>query len=123
MFSAGMPSSFSVYTLFFFFCVGPPADFNGGALLFGGFLCLETPSPCGFPACLLFLMPDLFAACLDFTVDVREGAMIVNLCGCKLSRGINSWRTQLFLDAGGRWRLAEIFPSELFRTGDLRLIF
>jgi hypothetical protein len=59
----------------FFFWTGPPLDFNGGALLLGGFRCFETPSPCGLLLVLLFRMPDLLAACLDFTVVVREGAI------------------------------------------------
>ena len=45
-----------------------------------GFLDFETPSLCGLLLVLLFLIPDLFAACLDacldFTVDVREGAIV-----------------------------------------------
>lgn len=41
-----------------------------------GFFDFETPSPCGFPLCLLFLIPDLFAACFDLTVDVLEGAIV-----------------------------------------------
>jgi hypothetical protein len=28
---------------------------------------------------LLFRIPDLFAACFDFTVDVREGAIVRRL--------------------------------------------
>jgi len=44
-------------------------------LLLGGFLDFETPSLCGRVLVLLFRMPDLFAACLDFTVEVLEGAM------------------------------------------------
>lgn len=44
-----------------------------------GFFDFETPSPCGFPLFLLFLIPDLFAACFDLTVDVLEGA-IANIC-------------------------------------------
>ena len=75
MFSVGMPNSFSVYTLFFFLCAGPSTDFNGGALLLGGFLFFETPSACGLLLFLLFLMPDLLAACFDFTVEVRDGAI------------------------------------------------
>ena len=45
-----------------------------------GFLDFETPSLCGLLLVLLFLIPDLFAACFDacfdFTVDVREGAIV-----------------------------------------------
>lgn len=79
IFSAGIPNSFSVYTLLFFFSVARfPALFcglGGGPLLFG-FLLFETPSPCGLLAVLLFRIPDLLVACLDFTVDVREGAIV-----------------------------------------------
>jgi hypothetical protein len=82
MFSAGISNSFSVYTLLFFFNVARfPAlfcGFGGGPLLFG-FFDFETPSFWGFELVLLFLIPDLLVACLDFTVEVREGA-IVNLC-------------------------------------------
>ena len=45
-----------------------------------GFLDFETPSLCGLLLVLLFLIPDLFAACLEaclfFTVDVRDGAIV-----------------------------------------------
>lgn len=78
MFSVGMPNSFSVYTLCFFLCAGPRTDFNGGALLLGGFLCFETPSLCGLLLFLLFRIPDLLAACLDFTVEVRDGAIVLS---------------------------------------------
>jgi hypothetical protein len=74
--SVGMPNSFSVYTRRFFFFTGPPLDFNGGALLFGGFRCFETPSLCGLVLFLLLRIPDLLAACLDFTVVVRDGAIV-----------------------------------------------
>ena len=53
--------------------------FGGGPLPFG-FRCFETPSLCGFPLLLLFLIPDLFAACFDLTVDVLEGAIVVLWC-------------------------------------------
>ena len=42
-----------------------------------GFFILETPSFWGLLLVLLFRIPDLFAACFDFTVEVREGAMVV----------------------------------------------
>jgi len=67
---------------FFFNVARFPAlfcGFGGGPLPFG-FLDFETPSLCGLLLVLLFLIPDLFAACLDacldFTVDVREGAIV-----------------------------------------------
>jgi len=79
IFSAGIPSSFSVYTLLFFLNVARvPALFcflGGGPLPFG-FRDFETPSPCGLPLLLLFIIPDLFAACFDLMVDVLEGAIL-----------------------------------------------
>ena len=45
-------------------------------MLLGGFLCFETPSLCGLVLFLLLRMPDLLAACLDFTVVVRDGAIV-----------------------------------------------
>jgi hypothetical protein len=80
VFKAGIPSSFSVYTLLFFFNVARfPAlfcGFGGGPLLCGFFdLDFETPSLCGFELVLLLRIPDLLAACLDFIVEVREGAI------------------------------------------------
>ena len=36
----------------------------------------RLPSFCGLELDLLFLIPDLFVACFDFTVDVREGAIM-----------------------------------------------
>lgn len=42
-----------------------------------GFFVLETPSFWGLLLVLLFRIPDLFAACFDFTVEDREGAMVV----------------------------------------------
>jgi hypothetical protein len=41
-----------------------------------GFLDLETPSDCGLEEDLELRIPDLLAACLDFTVLVREGAIV-----------------------------------------------
>ena len=108
IFNAGIPNSFSVYVLRFFFSTGPPVDFNGGALLFGGFLCFETPSPCGLVLFLLFRMPDLFAACFGFTVEVREGAIVLCLRNCErnVGQGIILEKSH-FWDAGGRSRVAE----------------
>jgi hypothetical protein len=37
---------------------------------------LTTPSDLGFLAALLLLAPDLFAACLFFTVRVLDGAIV-----------------------------------------------
>jgi hypothetical protein len=49
-------------------------------LLFGFFdLDFETPSLWGLELVLLFLIPDLLVACFDFTVEVRDGAIV---CGC-----------------------------------------
>jgi len=42
-----------------------------------GFLVLEIPSFWGLLLVLLFRIPDLFAACFDFMVEVREGAMVM----------------------------------------------
>ena len=83
IFKAGMPSSFSVYILLFFFKVARfPllfCGFGGGPLACGFLelpLDLETPSGWGLELVLLLRMPDLLAACLDFTVEVLEGAIL-----------------------------------------------
>lgn len=79
IFNAGISNSFSVYTFLLFFNVGRlPALFCGfgGRPLPFGFLDFETPSFSGLELDLLFLIPDLFVACFDFTVDVREGAIV-----------------------------------------------
>lgn len=78
MLSAGIPNSFSVYTLLFFLRVAKlPAGFcgfGGGPLPFG-FFDFTTPSFWGFAFPLLFRIPDLLVACFDLTVDVRDGAI------------------------------------------------
>lgn len=84
VFSFGMSNSFSVYTRFFLFFMS--AERTGRPLIWVaglgplGFLDLRTPSDCGLLADLLPLMPELLAACLFFTVRVRETPILSVCC-------------------------------------------